>query len=882
MNKKLLYSIIAVVIVIILVAAVLVVVTKPSTTTTTTTASISVTVSSPIASVGEKITFYAFITGGTPSKVIFNFGDGTTGIATLLTGDEYVINHAYNSPGKYLIIANATVNGRYINNMNSIYQLTITPSNVSPLIASEITSSSIITSKQIYSVNTTVNLTGTTLEPPTATNWTIGYYIWSFGDGVSHIDPALLNTSSGNFMPDYISHIYNTPGIYTVTLGVITFNATNYVPSNYTLNGNVYTYYPLSDLASILRGNQYYNSTYMSTLLVTAVGQTANIINTTVTSTNPGVITVIEIAPGGPITLDPASEYYTASYEIVQNVYEFLIAYNGSSTTQFLPVVAKQVPTKANGLESLDGLNYTFYIRPGLKFSNGDPVTAWDVYTSAVRQLLFVQGVPGTGDWIIAQDLLPNGGFAPSYFNATAIYDNITRAVTVNNATQSVTFHLLGPDPAFLTYIADDLPIEDYNWIAAHGAAITFTPQGFLSYEKYGNMVNYNTYLQYNEMGSGPYMIKEYLVGQEVLLTPNPNFVPIPGVIGLNKPVNNTIEIIYEKDPSTAYLYASNGLADIISGLPSYYALQMEKLSAEGKIRIATFPTTEIWFFNFNFVVNQTMLSSLGSGYTIPQYYFSNPDVRRAFADSYNYTEYVNDILGNQKYGIDFGFNYAGVIPKGMPGYVPPSNLSNVPTYNLTLAKQYMEASGYYNTSVVFPIVVLAGDPIDFAAVGMWAANLAQMDPNIHAEPMYLPTSTVAGYLVPGMNPMPIYYWGYAPDYMYPSDYVNPMLKLGGFYPVGNQWNSTLMIDAGYPEEAQQFNEMQNLINAAESTANETLALQEFDQAEQISINLTLLVYNYQVNMITYFSPYIHGISFENSPLLGGAQQLKYYYLIKY
>ncbi|MEM3714559.1 MAG: ABC transporter substrate-binding protein, partial [Nitrososphaeria archaeon] len=203
------------------------------------------------------------------------------------------------------------------------------------------------------------------------------------------------------------------------------------------------------------------------------------------------------------------------------------------------------------------------------------------------------------------------------------------------------------------------------------------------------------------------------------------------------------------------------------------------------------------------------------------------------------------------------------------------------PTYNLTLAKEYMEKSGYYNTTVYFPIVVLAGDPIDFAGAQMWASNLAAMDPNIHAQPMYLPPATVAGYLVPGGNPMPIYYWGYAPDYMYPSDYFGPILKLGGFYPVGNQWNSTLMTIAGYPSEAQQFNEMQNLINAAESTGNITLSLKYFQQAQQIAINLTLFLYNYQANIIYYFSPSIHGISYENSPLLGGAQQLKYYFLTK-
>jgi ABC-type transport system substrate-binding protein len=881
MNKKILYSVIAVIVVIIVIVAVLVVTITPTKVVTPPAKpTMTVSTSTIFATVGQSVTCYAFITGGTPSKIVFNFGDGVTGNATLLTGNEYTVSHSYTSPGKYLVIANATVKGTLLNNLNSIDEVTVIPPTVTAAEASELTTPSIITSSPIHSEGSNVVLTGSTLEPPTAVNWTIGYYIWKFGDGTSHTDYAIFNTSSGSFLPDTVSHVFSTSGIYPVNFGVITFNATKYVPSNYTVNGNLYTYYPVSDLTSILSGT-YFNNTYVSTIFINATGQTALLKNTTVVSKNPSEITYVEVVPGGPITLDPATEYYTASFEVDQNIYETLVAYNESSTTQYVSVIAQQVPTMANGLISSNGLTYTFNIRSGLKFSNGDPVTAWDVYTSAVRQLLFTEAVPSTGNWIIATDLLPDGGYAPS-FVTTAIYNNITSAVSVNNTTQAVTFHLLQPDPAFLAYCAQDLLIEDYNWVSTNGGGITFTPAGFLSYEKNGNMVNYNSYLQYNTMGSGPYMQKEYVIGQQIVLVPNPNFVTIPGSAGYTQPVNNTITFIYEKDASTAYLFAANGLADIIWGLPTYYYTDMTKLVSAGKIQIVTYATTEIWFYNFNFAVNTTDLSALGSQYTIPPYYFSNPDVRRAFADAYNYTEFINQLLGNAVYGADFGFNYCGVIPKGMPGYVPTSELYNVPSYNLTLAKQCMEASGYYNTTVNLPIVVLAGDPIDFAGANMWAASLASMDPHIHASALYLLASTVAGYLVPGGDPMPIYYWGYAPDYMYPSDYMNPMLKLGGFYPVGNEWNSSLMASLGYTNESQQFNEMQSLIDSGESTSNITLAIQDFDQAQQISINLTLLLYNYQTNNIYYFSPSLHGISLENSPLLGGAEQLKLFFLTKY
>ncbi|MGC8630753.1 MAG: ABC transporter substrate-binding protein, partial [Thermoplasmata archaeon] len=251
-------------------------------------------------------------------------------------------------------------------------------------------------------------------------------------------------------------------------------------------------------------------------------------------------------------------------------------------------------------------------------------------------------------------DLLPGGGYAP---NATS-YQNITSAITVDNITQTVTFHLLKPDPAFFDYIADPegSSVIDYNWLVLYGAGITFTPTGFVAYMNQGNEVDYNNYVRYNAMGSGPYMIKSYLIGQSITLSPNPYYTPIPGVPGYNHTANDTIYIQWEKDPSTALLIAESGQTDIVEGLPNYDYPIMVKLQEEGKITITPYPTITLNFFNFNYDINTTLLSTLGPNYHIPQYYFTNLDVRKAFAYSLNYTDYVNDLLGNNKYDADFGF----------------------------------------------------------------------------------------------------------------------------------------------------------------------------------------------------------------------------------
>jgi peptide/nickel transport system substrate-binding protein len=880
MNKKALYAVIAVVVVIILVVAVLEI--MPSSAV-----SMTVSTSATTATAGQTLTFAAFISGGTPSKVTFNFGDGSTGTATLLSGNEYTVQHSYSSAGKYLVTATATVNGKTVDNMQSISEISVTPATVTPTIASQITVPSILASSQIVSPSSTVSLTASTLQPPTATNWTIGYYIWNFGDGSTHTNYTVFNTSSGNFMAGSISHIYSTAGIYTVTLGVITFNATSYVPTTYTSNSINYTYYPVSDLTSILSSGHYHNTTFTSTIVVNS---TASIMKTSAPSTNPSEITVTEVVPGGAYSFDPAIDYETVGFEVIMNVYETMIQYNGSSTSQaqMFPEVASVIPTVANGGISPNYLNYTFHVRSGLKFANGDPLTAWDAYTSYVRTLLFVQGSPGTAGWILAQDLLPGGGFAPGLFsNGTALYNAITSAVTVNNATQTVTFHLLKADPAFFDYIADPIGggIMDYSWAVANGAGITFTPAGFLAYTSYAMETNYNNYLRYNAMGSGPYMIKSYQIGQSITLAPNPNYTPIPGVPGFNHIANDTIFIQWEKDPSTALLIAESGQTDIIEGLPTYDYPIMAKLQSEGKITITPFPTLSIFWFEYNFDVNTTMLPTLGSGYTVPQYYFTNLDVRRAWSYAFNYTNYINNLVGNAKYGADFAFHYTGVIPLGMPGYMSPAQLEQagavVPVYNLSIAKQYMEESGLYNQTINIPIIVYAGDPVDFAAVQDWITTMESIDPNIHAQALYMEFSQIIGYMVAGQNPMPIYILGWAPDYPFPSDYMIPMYQENGTYGAANSWNPQVLETAGHPNQAKEDALMNQYIADAQATGNATLALKYYDQAEVLGVNLTFYTYTEQQNAFWMYSSALHGVQYEQNAIFGGGGDTMYIYLWK-
>lgn len=836
---------------------------------------ISASSSTTSVMVNQSVNFTATLTGGSPSQLTFNFGDGSTSVG-VKSSNAYTATHSYSNPGDYLITVNATVNGKEVNNFNNIMRVKVNPQQLSLSAASESTQAQIITSTQLYTVGSTISLTGANFESPSAVNWTLGYYIWSFGNGIYKTDYAVQNTSSGLFQGDNVTYTYNTSGIYPVSLGIITFNSTGYTPTTYSSSGFAYSYFPLSDLTSILSSStNYINNTYFKTVIVANSGVILNIANNS-TSTKLKVLTEVEVAPGGPSTFDPPIAADVYSLEPLQNVYEPLLQYNGSSDT-IVPIVASQVPTVANGLESSNGLNYTFPIRQDQKFSNGDPVTAWDVYTSIVRDLLFTQGAPSTEGYLLAADLLPWGGWA----SGSLSYDNITSAITVDNSTQSVTFHLLMPDLTFLQRFASlwGTQILDYSWLSEHGQNITFTESGFEYYTQFANQANYNSYIRYHMMGSGPYMVGSFILGQSILYVPNPNFVPIPGIAGYNKTPTEEVQVYWVGSSETALLMLESGQANVVTGLPSTDYPTLNSMKSQNKISMTSFPSDEVWYYVYNFNINESMLSTFGSQYSVPSNYFANQYVRQAFSYAYNYTNYLDNILGNKLYGVNFGSSIDGLIPYGMPGYQSPSQLSNVPNYNLTAATKYMQESGNFSTKVDIPIIVWSGDATDYTAAAMWSQALNQMDPNIQANPVYVPLGTVIGYAAPGVNPMPVYLMGWISPWNYPTAFFNFCYlnaTNGGSFPPADGVDYSSLMSLGYTSEAQQWQELNNVTLSATLSQNETVALGLYAKAEQIATNLSMYTYLYQTNVIYITSPGIQGMSSEYNLIANSGGQLFY------
>ncbi|MEM3191654.1 MAG: ABC transporter substrate-binding protein [Candidatus Parvarchaeota archaeon] len=784
---------------------------------------------------GEAISFTLENVTTNVTNVTWNFGDGTVGYGTSTS-------HAYANAGNYLVEVTYTSGGSQASNTEHLYPITVSrnTAGVNSTLAAEQTNPVILfnttinPNAPIFEVSQTIHAIAGFLEPPTAKGWNITAYRWSFNGVVAN--GVYFNVSA------------NTSGLMPMILNITTSNS-------------------VSSISNIFVESIFVHNTSTPAAVLKGPGSVLN----------PGTITNAEVVPGGPYALDPQIDWETVGMEVIRNVYQTLVAYNGTSTTSFIPVLATNIPTVANGEISPNQLNWTFYIRNNAYFADGHKVTVFDVYFSLVRELLFTTGSPGTGGYTLAQALLPGYANDTPGFND---YYNITRAITYDNATQSITFHLFKPVPYFLDLLADTpSSVMEESWAAAHGAGITWTPAGFNAYMQEGDASDYNSYLLWHTMGSGPFTVSLVQQGESITLTPNPYYVPPP--YGFPKS-NYTVVLDYVKEASTAVLMLEDGQADIVSNLPTSSLPSIQTLVSNGKVNTYTFPTMTTYFYPFNFDINITMLHSIGSSYSIPSTYFANLYVRKAFVDAFNYSEFINDILGNSIYHMTLGSPYVGLLVGGMLGYKNYSDWLNAPTYNLQQAKLYLEESGYFNTTVNFPMFVQSGDTTNYAAMSMWAAALHSIDPHITATPIYITFDQMIAYTAAGQNPMPIYDLGWGTSIPDPINMIPPMYVPGGFYMSADGVPSASALTAmGYPQEAQNFSEIENLSDEAATNPNSTQRAMEYQEANQIAINMTLYLYTYIPSGMWIYQSWMKGVAYEENPVVGGEVDTLYCYLSK-
>ncbi len=261
--------------------------------------------------------------------------------------------------------------------------------------------------------------------------------------------------------------------------------------------------------------------------------------------------TFVKATYGTVRTLDPAVVYDTESGSRVRNLYETLIFFDGESTEKFVPLLATEVPSIANGGISADGMTYTFKIRKGVKFHNGAEMTPEDVAYSFKRNM--IADPDGGPQWMILEALTGEGSTRDGDALVPGIFEKIDSAVEIKG--DSVVFHLPAPYPplmGILAYVSSS--IMNKAWTIENGA----WDGNIATAAKYNNPAANEESLKQIENGTGAYSMKAWEPSKQFV------FERFDGYWG-EKPAIKTAIVKYVPEWTTRKLMLQNGDADTVT-----------------------------------------------------------------------------------------------------------------------------------------------------------------------------------------------------------------------------------------------------------------------------------------------------------------------------
>ena len=348
--------------------------------------------------------------------------------------------------------------------------------------------------------------------------------------------------------------------------------------------------------------------------------------------TNGGTITIA--AGTAPLSADQGLDFTTQGTELYSVVNTPLLTFargvQGVGGTKIEPALAKALPTVSNG-----GKTYTFFLRPGLHYSNGTVIKASDVTYALERDIK----IP----WQAAS-------FVSAYIAGGTAYANgkakTISGITTNDATGQITINLVAPFA----------PIVDIFALSGTAPVPPTTPMK--------NLANTGT------IGDGPYMWGPITPNQSYTLVKNPKF-DVPG-----QPKGHADKIIFKVNTNVTAdaEQVLNNQADVFDPGDTLPASILQQVQTQAADRYAPIPTNSTFYFWFG----------------TTQKPFNNLYARQAVLAAL-------DLRALSRLDSGFLQEDCHLIPTGIIGHSSPSscpfhNPDGPP--NMTLAKQLMQKSG--------------------------------------------------------------------------------------------------------------------------------------------------------------------------------------------
>src|SRR4051812_7480612 len=239
------------------------------------------------------------------------------------------------------------------------------------------------------------------------------------------------------------------------------------------------------------------------------------------------------------VALDPVGAYDLGSQQLIGNMYQNLLSIPAGGN--------KPEPDAAESCEFSDPKTYVCKLKPGLKFSSGDPLTSEDVKFSLDRQLKIAD---------------PSG---PSSLLASLKSVEAT-------------------DPATVTM---NLKKADGTWpfILTHNVAAIVPNEVYPADAKQADD---------KAIGSGPYKLDKYTPNQQAVFSPNPNYN------GPNKAQTPNFIVQYFEQASALKLAIEQGDVDVAYRSLSPTDLEALKAESDKGVKVIDGAGTEIRYITFN------------------------------------------------------------------------------------------------------------------------------------------------------------------------------------------------------------------------------------------------------------------------------------------
>jgi peptide/nickel transport system substrate-binding protein len=358
-----------------------------------------------------------------------------------------------------------------------------------------------------------------------------------------------------------------------------------------------------------------------------------------------GTFTILANAAFG--TADPAQNYTLQEWQLLIDSHDGLVQFQrvgGAAGTKLVPDLATSLPTMSDG-----GKTYTFHLRKGIKFSNGQVMKPSDFTATLERQFT----VPGPTSFY--SGIVGASACKPKHCD-------LSQGVVANDSAYTLTIHLTAPDPEFLDKLA--LPFA-YVVPASTSKKLT------------GNNV---------PPGTGPYMWKSYNPNSAAVLVRNPYFKVWSAAA---QPPGNPDRIVekYGLTVSDEVTQVQNGQANEVFDGDVIPADRLNELnSPQYASQVHVNPLTADWYFALN----------------TKRPPFNNLQARQAINYAADRNAYVK-IAG----GPSLAVPTCQILPPNFPGYKPycPYTAGTDHTKwsgpDLAKAKSLVKASGTAGMKVV-------------------------------------------------------------------------------------------------------------------------------------------------------------------------------------